>query len=343
MTDTGSGPRVLFIGGSLNQTTQMHQIARELPECQASFTPFYADGWVEAARRLGLVEFTILGDKLRRRCLDYLERERLSIDLHGRGRYDLVLTCSDLLLPKNLRERRVVLVQEGILDPPSLGLRVWRRLRFLPRYLGGTATTGLSLGYEKFCVASDGYREHFIAQGVPEERLVVTGIPNFDDCRRYLDNDFPHRGYVLVCTSDARETFKREDRRGFIETALLIAKGRPLFFKLHPNENVPRATREIERWAPGARVFATGSAEHMIANCEALLTTYSSTAFVALALGKQVYSNWDLTTLERLLPEQNGSAPRRIAAVCRQVLAQPAAQKVPARRAPALAALLGRG
>ena len=38
-------------------------------------------------------------------------------------------------------------------------------------------------------------------------------IPNFDNCRQYLDNDFPYQHYVLVCTSDARDTLKFENRK----------------------------------------------------------------------------------------------------------------------------------
>jgi len=316
--------RVLFICGSLNQTTQMHQIARELPEAQHAFTPYYADGLLEACRRGRLVEFSVLGDKLRRRCLDYLKRERLPIDVGGRASdYDLAVTCSDLVVPRNIRRRPVVLVQEGILDPDSLGLRLWRRWRFLPLWVGGTATTGLSRRYDRFCVASQGYRDVFARNGVPADRMVVTGIPNFDDCRRYLDNDFPHRGFVLVCTSDARETFKRDDRASFIKTCVEFAAGRLLVFKLHPNENVARATAEIRRHAPKALVYADGSAEQMIANCEALVTQWSSTVFVGVALGKEVRSYHDLDEVRRLLPEQHGVAARKIADVCRELLEAP--------------------
>ena len=313
--------RVLFICGSINQTTQLHQIAQKLPDYECLFTPYYADGVLEAARRAGLVEFTILGDKLRRRCLDYLRRHELPLDLGGEGGgYDLVVTCSDLVVPRNLEPYPIVLVQEGILDPPSFGLTLWRRFRWLPLWMGGTATTGLSHRYDRFCVASEGYRDHFVREGVPAERLVVTGIPNFDDCRRYHENDFPHRGYVLVCTSDARETLKVDDRRRFVERALAIAQGRRLIFKLHPNENVARATEELRRWAPGALVYATGSAEEMIANSDVLVTQYSSTVFVGLALGKEVHSYFDVDTLRRLMPIQNGRAAELIAAVCRERL-----------------------
>lgn len=307
----------------------MHQIARELPDFEHAFTPYYVDGWLELCRRAGLIEFTVAGNKLRRRCEDYLSRHGLPVDPHGRSDdYDLVLSCSDLVVPRNLQRKRVVLVQEGILDPVGLPFHLCRRLRFLPRWLAGTTTTGLSLAYEKLCVASEGYRDLFVSHGIPASRIVVTGIPNFDDCRKYEDNGFPLRGYVLVCSSDARETFKRDDRAAFLRRCVEIAAGRQLLFKLHPNENVERASREIREQAPGALIHPTGNAEHMIANCDVLITQWSSTAFVGLALGKEVHSCHDRAELLRLLPLQNGTAAANIAAVCRELLA--AQQEAPA-------------
>jgi hypothetical protein len=316
-------PKIFFICGSLNQTTQMHQIAQQLPDCAASFSPYYGDALLTHLRALGLVEPTIGGNKLRQRCLDYLQSQNLDVDVDGvRGGYDLVVTCSDVIVPKNVRRLPLVLVQEGILDPDNVVAKVVRRFpRALPRWLAGTAATGLSGLFDKFCVASEGYRDQFIENGVPAERVVVTGMPNFDDCRQFLNNDFPHRGYVLVCTSDARETLKFEDRRGFIKKAVNIAQGRELIFKLHPNENVARATSEIKTWAPGARVFASGPTEHMVANCDVLVTQFSSVVFVGLALGKEVHSFHPVEELKRLMPVQNRSAARNIAKVCRELLA----------------------
>jgi hypothetical protein len=321
--------KILFICGSLNQTTQMHQIAQQLPELDHAYTPYYGHGTIEALRRAHCLEFTVLGFKLRRRCLDYLERHRLPIDFHGvAGGYDLVLTCSDLIVPRNIRKQPVVLVQEGILDPAGLPFHLCRKLKVLPLWLGGTSTTGLSSRYQRFCVASEGYRDLFIANGAPGERIVVTGIPNFDDCGKYERNDFPHRHFVLVCSSDARETFKHDDRREFIGRCLEIAAGRQLIFKLHPNENAARARREIAALAPDALVYASGCAEEMIANCDVLITQYSSTVFVGVALGKEVHSYNDLAEVRRLLPVQNRSAARNVAAVCRELLeaAAPAAE-----------------
>jgi hypothetical protein len=157
-------------------------------------------------------------------------------------------------------------------------------------------------------------------EGVKAEKTVVTGIPNFDDCQRYRDNTFPHHNFVLVCTSPLREVFRGEDRKSFILDAVRIANGRPMIFKFHPNEDFARAEREVNRYAPGALVFRTGSAEAMIANCDVLITRYSSTAFVGLALGKETHSDYPIDELRRLLPLQNRAAARNIANVCRRVL-----------------------
>jgi hypothetical protein len=313
-------PRALFICGSVNQTEQLRKIAAELPEFEARFTPYYGDRHVELLRQTGLLESTIGGNKLRERCLGHLRRAGLRLDLEGRaGGYELVVTCSDLTVPENTRGARLVAVQEGILDRPTLLFGAVKRWGVLPRWLGGTAATGLSGRYDRFCVASDGYRDYFARQGAPRERLVVTGIPNFDDCAQYLRQPFAHRGYVLVCTSDARETLKRDDRDRFLSRVVGIAQGRPLIFKLHPNEQPARALAEIARHAPRARVYTEGSAEVMVAHCDELVTQWSSLAFVGLALGKPTHSHHDVAELRRLLPLQHRRAARHIADVCREL------------------------
>jgi hypothetical protein len=314
-------PRVLLICGSINQTTQMHQIAQQLVECDCFFSTYYDDGYPNTLKRLRLTEATPIGYKISARALAYLDRHELPLHQAGlNGPYDLVVTCSDLLVPGNIRGYPIVLVQEGMTDPEGFWFRAWRKYPWLPRWFAGTAVTGLSDLYTRFCVASEGYRRHFVARGVNPDKIVVTGIPNFDNCQRFLNNSFPHRDYVLVCTSDVRETFGQEDRKAFILKAVRIAKGRSLFFKLHPNERVGRAQREIERYAPHARVYATGPTEEMIANCSVLITRFSSTAYVGLALGKEVHSDFDVEDLRQKMPIQSGAAAAAIAAVCRQLL-----------------------
>lgn len=314
--------RILYVGGSLNQTTIMHEISRHLPEHEAWFTPFYTDGALEPLVDKGWAEFTIMGGPMRADTERYLRDQGLRVDYKGRRqRYDLALLSTDLLVPKNLAGVPTVLVQEGMTDPEDLMYHLVKWLK-LPRFLASTSTTGLSHQYDRFCVASEGYRRHFEAKGVDPDKLVVTGIPNFDHCARYLDNDLPRRGYVLVATSDTRECFKPCNRKKFLQNAVAIAAGRPLIFKLHPNENVERSTREIREVLPDAEVLASGNTNHLIANCEVLITQYSSVVYVGLALGKEVHSYFDLAQLRQLQPVQNGGrSAANIAAVCRELLA----------------------
>ncbi len=113
----------------------------------------------------------------------------------------------------------------------------------------------------------------------------------------------------------------KDNRRRFLRKALAIADGRLLVFKLHPNENVARNTAEIRSIAPGALVYSEGNAHHMVANADVLVTQYSTLAYTGILLGKEVHSYFDVETLKRLAPLQNGgTSGREIAAVCRGLL-----------------------
>jgi hypothetical protein len=320
-------PKALFICGSVNQTRQMHQISQQLPELDPFFSIYYCDGLLERMRRVGLTDCSILGWPWRKQCMRYLRRHGLPTDHEGRRHqddYQLVVTCSDVVVPGNVRDKPLVLVQEGITDPERFWFWARKLLPFVPRWTAGTAWTGASRLYDRFCVASEGYRDLFVRKGADASKIVVTGIPNFDDCARYRQNQFPRHDFVLCCTSDARETLKFDNRKRFILRAAAIAAqaSKPLVFKLHPNEDHERATAEIRRWAPGAEVHVRGSAEEMVANCAVLICQYSTLAFVGLALRKEVHSYFDLEELRRLLPMQGGGAAGRIAEVCRSLMAE---------------------
>lgn len=312
---------ILFIGGSFNQTTMMHKISKYFSDYDCYFSPFFADGYMEFFRKRGMLEFTVLGGKFRLDTEKYFLDNNLNVDYKGASRdYDLVFTCSDLLVPRKITRSKLILVQEGMTDPENLMYYLVKWLG-LPRYLASTSTNGLSDAYDKFCVASEGYKDLFIRKGVRPEKLEVTGIPNFDNCEQYIENDFPYRNFVLVATSDSRETFKLENRKKFIRYAVEIAAGKQLIFKLHPNEKFDRAVREINRYAPGALVYTDGNINEMIANCDVLITKYSSVVYVGLALGKKVYSYFKHDELLNQLPIQNGgSSAENIAEVGLQLL-----------------------
>ena len=305
--------KILFICGSLNQTTQLHKISLHLcGNFDCYFTPYYVDSlFLKLLYKNGLLNFTVAGEKLQNKCLEYLISNDLKIDFCGnRNNYDLVITSSDLVIQKNIRGKKIILVQEGMTDPENIFF--WLSKWFnLPRYLASTSTTGLSDKYKIFCVASHGYRDLFVRKGANPSKIIVTGIPNFDNFKIYLNNTFRYRNHVLAATSDARETFKYENRKKFIKKVLEIADGRQIIFKLHPNENHQRAEKEISAYAPEAIIFRDGNINHMIANCEILVTKYSSVVYAGISLGKEVYSDFDIDMLKKLNPIQNGGLSAR--------------------------------
>ena len=311
-----SKKKVLFICGSLNQTSMMHQISQHLENYDCYFTPYYGDGYIDFLVSIGYLKFSILNGPFRWNTEKYLQQHNLNIDYRGRGNnYDLVYTCADLLIPRNIRKKKVILVQEGMTDPENLMFYLVKYLK-LSRWLASTSVMGISNKYTLFCVASNGYKDFFIRKGAKAVKIIVTGIPNFDNLQQFLNSDFPHKNFVLVATSDARETYKIENRKKLIQNCVRIANGRQLIFKLHPNEKVERATREITQFAPGALVYASGNINYMIANCDALITQFSSTVYVGIALGKEVHSAYDIEELKRLMPIQNNeTSAERIARI----------------------------
>jgi hypothetical protein len=68
----------------------------------------------------------------------------------------------------------------------------------------------------------------------------------------------------------------------------------------------------------------------MIANCDVLITRYSSTVYVGMVLGKEVYSDFEIDELRKLVPLQNGGTSAfRISLVAKALLLEnsTAAQK----------------
>jgi len=227
---------------------------------------------------------------------------------------------TDVIVPDNVARKPIVLVQEGMTDPENYRYHLVRRLG-LPRYMANTSVTGLSNAYRRFCIASTGFKQVFLRKGIREDKMVVTGIPNFDHASSFFENDFPHRKYVLAATSCLRENLKYENRKRFIKRSVEIAQGRELIFKLHPNEDLDRARREIAHHAPGALVYSEGNTNHMVANSDVLITRYSSVALLAAAMGKEIYSDLDPRWLEQVKPLQNGGrSAQHIAAICQEWL-----------------------
>ncbi|SDP30882.1 hypothetical protein SAMN05428975_1093 [Mucilaginibacter sp. OK268] len=314
--------KILFITGSVNQTSQMHQIANELPEFDCWFSQLFTDSYILNLfiNHTSLLNGTILSNYYRTNSEKYLHQHGLQIDYGARlNHYDLVVFCSDILVPRRMRKTKTVWVQEGMVDKYTLVSKLVKMLK-LPTFLcGNTSLNGSSNVCDVYCSASLGYRQYFIKNGTHSNKIAVTGMPNYDNLEQFLDNDFPHRDYVMVATTDMRETYRFENRPAFIKSAVKIANGRPLLFKLHPNENAERAEKEIRKHAPvDAMIFKSGNTNHMIANCCELITQYSTVVYTGIALGKKVHSWFDVDELKKLAPIQNGGiSAQKIAQVCR--------------------------
>ena len=305
----------------MNQTTQMHKISLELSEHDAYFSPFFATGFLGFLNRLKLIEYTIVGEVFKRNALNYIKENKLNLDYRGkRNDYDLVIISQDITFPSNIKKFKTILVQEGMTDPPDWRYHVTRFLH-LYRWCASTSMTGLSHQYDYFCVASEGFRDQFIERGINPNKIRVTGIPNFDNLDKMKELKFEHKNFVLVATSDIRETLKYENRKKLIKYALKIASGRKLIFKLHPNENVKKRIAEIKKYAPDALVYHGVSIDPLLANCDVFITKYSSTIFPAFVLGKEVHCAIDNEELKKLIPIQNnGTSAKNIAEVANELL-----------------------
>ncbi|MFM9838421.1 MAG: hypothetical protein ACKVOQ_09170 [Cyclobacteriaceae bacterium] len=315
--------KILFTVGSLNQVTQMHAIATHLPEYDCYFSQFYSDNpIVSLAVKAGVTDGTILGGQFRKRTEEYLAFHRLKNDYAQtvyNNHYDLSVVCSDLLVPKSIRATKSIWVQEGMTDPITSLSKIVKALD-MPRYLAGnTSLNGTSNLCDIYCVASDGYREHFEKLGTDPSKIIVTGMPNFDNVKPFSSSDFQLRNFVLVATSDIRECYGSDDRPEFIRNCVTIANGRQLIFKLHPNEKKERAIREIKENAPAdALIYTEGNINPMITHCEELITQYSTVVYIGLALNKKVHSYFNVEELKHKAPIQNGGrSAAHIAEICR--------------------------
>jgi hypothetical protein len=319
------GRKILFTTGSMNQTIQMHQIARELPEYDCWFSHLFTDSSIinAAIKHTTLVNGTILGNHFKENSEAYLLKHNLQIDYRGEANdYDLVVYCSDLMIPQRMRTAKTIWIQEGMVDKFTFTSKVVQTLGLPPWYCCNTSLNGASNICDVYCVASEGYKSYFTQRGTENARMVVTGMPNYDNLKEFLNNDFPYRDYVMVATSDMRETYRFENRPAFIKKAVNIANGRRLLFKLHPNEKYSRAEAEIRKYAPAdTMIFQAGNTNEMIANCEELITQYSTVVYTGIALGKKVHSYFELKELKRLNPIQNGgTSAKNIANVSRAFL-----------------------
>lgn len=313
--------KILLLTGSMNQTTQMLCIADELREYDCWFSQMFTDSPLlnYLLDHTRLLNKTILAKPFRNQAEQYLRSQGAQIDYRAEQHtYDLVICCSDLIVPHRLRRTKTVWIQEGMIDRMTILSSIVKALKLPATLCFNTSLNGSSDICDLYCTASEGYKQHLVAMGTDPGKIFVTGMPNYDHASQYRHNDFPHHNYVMVATTDMRETTRWENRPRFIRSCVTMAGGRQLLFKLHPNEHKERAIREIRTYAPpGTLIYTEGNTHEMIANCSELITQYSTVVYTGIALGKKVHSWFDVTRLQQLAPLQNqGRSAENIAGIC---------------------------
>jgi hypothetical protein len=311
---------ILCIVGSLNQTTQLHEIARFLDtEYNIYYSQLFGDGLAyKFVAESGFFDNTVLGknSSFTLKSKQYIKEKGLSYDYRGQSKdieYDMAILSTDLVVPRSFLKKKTVWVQEGMIDPlTSLALMV-KKLN-LPTFLpGNTSLNGTSNKADIYFAASKGYKQYFNSLGTESNKILTTGVPNFDNIAEMKKLEFEYSDYVLVATSDIRDLGGNEDRVHFIKECVKIADGKQLIFKLHPNENFEKSSREIRENAPAnTMIYNTGSIDPMIAHCHTLITQYSSTVYLGMILGKKIYSYFPIEELEANVPIQNGGKSAEI-------------------------------
>lgn len=319
--------KILFIGGSMNQTKQMFQVYLHLKnDFDCYFTPFYTNNVIGIFLKwAGYFDNTILAGKIFENTMSFFKYHELNIDYKAQknaNSYDLVYMCTDMLVPSNIKNAKKIWIQEGMIDKINIWGKFIKFLKLPGFFAANTALNGSSNICDIYCTASDGFSKYITKMGTNPAKVIATGAPNMDNFVVAKKNDFPHKNYVLVCTSDIRELGSFENRVKFIKSCVLKAKGKRMIFKLHPNEKFERANKEILANSPAnTLVFQDGNTNEMIANCDELITQWSTVVFVGMALGKKVDSYFDYNLLKKLAMIQNGGkSAKKIAEIGRDLL-----------------------
>ena len=310
---------ILCLGGSRNQTSQLHQIARHLEnDYNVYYSQIFGEGFFyKAAAEIGFFDNTVLGrdSSFTKASMEYILKHNLNYDYRGRSKgikYDLALLSTDMIVPKSFKNIKTAWIQEGMIDPITNFGKLVNRFGLPPYATASTALNGTSNIADLYFAMSHGYKNYFATYGTDREKIMVTGIPNFDNINSLLETSYPEKGFVLVATSDIRELGGNDDRIYLIKEAIKIANGRKIIFKPHPNENIQRVISEIKSVIPEATIITEPIIDILIAHCDILITQYSSCVYQGMVLGKKVFSYFPIDELESKKPIQNNGKSAEI-------------------------------
>lgn len=312
---------ILCLVGSRNQTTQLHQIAQHLEQDYNIFySQIFGEGFFyKAMAETGLFDNTVLGrdSSFTLASQEYIRQHDLNYDYRGTTKnidYDLALLSTDMIVPKSFKKIKTIWVQEGMIDPINNFSKLVKKINLPPYTTANTSLNGTTNIADIYCAMSKGYKDYFSELGTNKNKILVTGVPNFDNIASLNQTTYHEKGFVLVATSDIRELGGNDDRIHLIKKCVDIARGKKIIFKPHPNENIERIKSEIYSVIPHATIITEPIIDTLIAHCDTLITQYSSCVYIGLTLGKKVYSYFPIEELESKKPVQNGGKSSEIIA-----------------------------
>lgn len=319
---------ILCFVGSRNQTSQLHEISKYLEDdYNIYYTQIFGSGFFyKFLAEAGIFDNTVFGrnSSFTLASQEYIRNHNLKYDYRGLSKgikYDMALVSTDLILPKTFKGIKTIWVQEGMIDPLSKS-SIWVKKMNLPAFsTGDTSLNGTTNKADIYCSMSNGYKNYFSKYGTDKDKILTTGVPNFDNIKSHNQSKYPESNFVLLASSDIRELGGNDDRIYLLQKTRDIANGKKVIIKPHPNENLERFKSEIFSVIPNAEIITEPILDTLIAHCDTLITQFSSCVYVGLVLGKKVYSYFPIDELESKKPIQNnGKSAEIISTIAREFI-----------------------
>ncbi len=219
---------------------------------------------------------------------DLIEYIELTNGLLKRERVGVIVTCDDLA--GDMGAIIIAARKQGI---PSLMLQIGvLQARNLT-----DAYAGLS---NKIAVWGDVARDFFLSQGVPDDKVIITGSPQFDMMLETVKKRPVKKkpGYTVVLATQPFDPSLGESpavNRTFAEAVVRAVEqinSARLIIKLHPNEwrGVHRRIYDsIERKAGGkVKILVDANLHRLLAEADLVITKGSTVGLEAMLLGKPV-------------------------------------------------------
>ena len=101
--------KILFVCGSLNQTTIMYQISLRMQNYNCYFMPYYAGGRNNRLTGDGFLDFTIHRNRYKIQTLNYLLANKVNIDFRGNlFNYEMIYAFNELVNPRNIIGKKFI-------------------------------------------------------------------------------------------------------------------------------------------------------------------------------------------------------------------------------------------